>query len=413
MIKLYPYQEEYIKHVKPNFLYDMDTGTGKTIMGLEHHKRFFGDCPLLIVAPASKINEGGWQRTIEEHYKNIKEYKTCSYHKLEDTYNELEKSKELKNYFVIFDECHRLKQPTGVWGKAGINISKKVKGFILLSATPIPNGWKDAMTYFIMFKFVKNKTAFMDNYAITVQRKCKSWYYTDIIGWKDEEELTNKYLSISRRLNKSDAKGLPDLVFDEKYFKVSINYKKILRDRVLGDVEYDTIMKLRHGLRLNCNLEDKISYITDFIEDTKDNIVIFYNYVEEYKALKKAINKKIYVCNGEEHDYPKKSEWDNVENTVTLANYKSGSEAVEFTYANIIIYFSPTDSYTEYYQSYGRCYRNGQKKKVTVYKLITQNSVEEDIYNSLLNKEDFNFDLWEKSINKSKKEKKRKARKKQ
>lgn len=400
-----------MKYVKPNFLYDMDTGTGKTIMGLEHHKRFFNDCPLLIVAPASKLNEGGWQRTIEEHYKNIKEYKTCSYHKLEDTYNEMEKSKELQNYFVIFDECHRLKQPTGKWGKAGINMSKKIKGFILLSATPVPGGWKDAMTYFIMFKFVKNKTAFMRNYAITIQRKAKSWYYQDIVGWRNEEELTNKYLSISRRLNKSDAKGLPDLVFEEKYFKLSRNYKKILKDRVFKDEEYDTMMKLRHGLRLHCNLKDKTEYIQDFLEDTTDNVVIFYNYVEEYEMLKKAIKKvkkKMYVCNGEEHFYPKKNEWHKVKNTVTVANYKSGSEAVEFTYANIIIYFSPTESYTDFYQSYGRCYRNGQKKKVTVYKFITNDSIEESIYEALGNKQDFNVKLWEKSIAKNKKAKKKK-----
>ena len=100
-------------------------------------------------------------------------------------------------------------------------------------------------------------------------------------------------------------------------------------------------------------------------------------------------------------DYPKKSEWDSIKNTVTLANYKSGSEAVEFTYGNIIVYFSPTDSYTEFYQSYGRCYRNGQNKKVTAYKFITDGTIEKDIYRALDNKQDFNFNLWEKEINKN------------
>ena len=102
------------------------------------------------------------------------------------------------------------------------------------------------------------------------------------------------------------------------------------------------------------------------------------------------------MCNGHEKNYPKKDEWDGIKNTVTLANYKSGSEAVEFTYANIIIYFSPTDSYTEYYQSYGRCYRNGQTKKVTAYKFVTQNTIEVDIYRALDSKQDFNINLWEK-----------------
>ena len=108
MITLYKYQEEYFKHVKPNYIYDMDTGTGKTIMGLEHHQRFFKDKKLLIVAPASKINEGGWQRTIKDHYSTII-YDTCTYNMLSKKFN------DYKGYFVIFDECHRLKNSTGVW----------------------------------------------------------------------------------------------------------------------------------------------------------------------------------------------------------------------------------------------------------------------------------------------------------
>lgn len=383
MINLYNYQKKYMSHVKPNWIYDCDTGVGKTIMGLEHYLRFFKDRPLLIVAPASKINEGGWQRTIEEHYPNIK-YDTCTYNLLNKKY------KDYDGYFVIFDECHRLKNSTGIWGKAGYNLSKIASGFILLSATPVPNGWIDSINYFKIFGLTKNKTSFIKNNAITTME----YGYLEVIGWKNETKLKNMWRQISKRLSKDEATDLPDLLFKDVHFKASSIYKKIKKDRIYADVIYDNQMKLRHGLRLNCNLKDKIDYIKEFIESTKDNIVIFYNYDEELKLLKENISKKTYICNGDIKDYPKKEEWDKIKNTVTLANYKSGSEAVEFTYANIIIYFSPTESYTEFYQSYGRCYRNGQDKKVTAYKFITDNTIEVDIYNALDNKKDFNWRLW-------------------
>ena len=385
MITLYKYQEEYFKHVKPNYIYDMDTGTGKTIMGLEHHKRYYPNNKLLIVAPASKLNEGGWQRTIEEHYQNTI-YETCSYNMLNKKY------KSFKDYFVIFDECHRLKNSTGVWGKAGYNLTKIASGFILLSATCIPNGWEDSINYFKMFGLVKNKTSFIKNNAITTM----DFGYLQILGWKNETKLKNMWKTVSRRLSKDDATDLPPLVFENVYFKSSSIYKTIKKDRIYDGTLYDNQMKLRHGLRLYTNLKDKIDYTKEFIENTNDNIIIFYNYDEELELLQQTINKTTYLCNGKTKNYPKKSEWDTIKNTVTLANYKSGSEAVEFTYANIIIYFSPTDSYTEYYQSFGRCYRNGQKKKVTAYKYITSKTVESDIYDALDNKQDFNFSLWEK-----------------
>ena len=384
MITLYNYQQEYFNHVKPNWIYDMDTGTGKTIMGLEHHQRYFKDKNLLIVAPASKINEGGWQRTIERHYSTIN-YKTCTYNMLSKKY------KDYADYFVIFDECHRLKNSTGVWGKAGFNLSKIASGFILLSATCIPNGWEDSINYFKMFGLTKNKTQFIRNNAITTTE----YGYLEILGWKNETKLKNMWKSISRRLSKDEAIDLPPLVFEEIHFKPSTIYKVIKKDRIYDETLYDNQMKLRHGLRLHTNLKSKIEYIKDFVESTNDNIIIFYNYDEELELLQQNISKKTYLCNGKVKDYPKKSEWDTIKNTVTLANYKSGSEAVEFTYANIIVYFSPTDSYTEYYQSYGRCYRNGQNKKVTAYKFVTDNTIEADIYQALDNKQDFNISLWE------------------
>ncbi|MBQ6546497.1 MAG: DNA helicase [Bacilli bacterium] len=385
MITLYKYQEEYFKHVKPNYIYDMDTGTGKTIMGLEHHQKYFKDKKLVIVAPASKINEGGWQRTIAEHYPQIK-YETCTYNMLNKNY------KNYENYFVIFDECHRLKNSTGVWGKAGYNLTKICSGFILLSATPIPNGWEDSINYFKMFGLTKNKTQFIRNNAITSME----YGYLEIIGWQNETKLTNMWKSISRRLSKDEATDLPQLVFEDIHFKASLIYKVIKKNRIYDGILYDNQMKLRHGLRLNVNLKTKIEYIKEFVENTNDNIIIFYNYDEEFKLLKENIAKTTYVCNGAIKDYPKKEEWDNIKNTVTLANYKSGSEAVEFTYANIIVYFSPTESYTEFYQSYGRCYRNGQTQKVTAYKFVTDSTIEADIYKALDSKQDFNYNLWEK-----------------
>lgn len=355
-------------------------------MALDHHKRHYPDKSILIVCPASKRDEGGWQRTIKDNYPNVS-YDVISYNLLN------KKWKDYTDHFIIFDECHRIKNSTGVWGKSAYKLCEQSGAFILLSATPLSNGWEDSINYFKIFNLIKNKTQFIKNYAITTNR----FGYLEILDWKNTDNLTTKWNKISHRLNKSDAIDLPSITFETLYFKPNKEYKEIKKKRIYNDVVYDSNIKLRHGLRLHSGSVAKLKYLEEFIESTNQNIIIFYNYVEELEQIKSVIkNKIVYEINGSNKDYPKKEDWDNVSNSVTLCNYKSGSEAVELTYASIIIYFSPTDSYTEYVQSYGRAYRIGQEKKVTCYKYIAEKTVDENIYGALDKKENFNWSLWEK-----------------
>lgn len=390
MIQLLPYQMAYMKHTKPNFVYDMDTGTGKTYMGLYHWRHYYPESPLLIVAPASKINEQGWNRTIEELLGDVP-FEAISYNILAKTWN------QYRGHFVIFDECHRLKNSTGKWGKAGFNLTRIADGFILLSATPTPNDWEDIINYFKMFGFTKNKTQFMNKHAVQMNR----FGYNEIVDWRDVDLIESQWKTISRRLNKSEALELPPITFKDVLFKASPYYKRIQKTRMLDDdTPLDNMMSLRHALRLHTNLKAKSDYLKELLDSTKENVLVFYNYDVELEHIQNAVpkGKNVYVCNGHEKRYPKKSEWGSVENSVTFANYKSGSEAVEFTYSTIIVYFSPTESYTDFYQSYGRTHRMGQTEHVTAYKFITQGTIERNIYRALDNKQDFNIKLWEKEL---------------
>lgn len=384
MLKLYKYQSDYLRDLPKNFLFDADTGTGKTVMALAHYRIHGDNKPLCIVAPASKLKEGGWQRMCEKMCPN-KEILFISYHVLKKYVD------KLNDYFLIYDECHNIKNSTGVFGKSAWQICKKAFGFILLSATPVPNGWEDAINYFKMFGKIANKTRFIQNFAITQ----RPYGYLEIVGWRNSKLLKETWNNISKRLNKEDCLELPPVTFKDVYFKPSQDYKKIFSTRVLGDKVFDNSMLLRHGLRQNCATKDKLEYLNDLVNSTKQNIVIFYSYESElYQLYRLFSNKIIFECNGKNKQFPTDN-FSDVKNSVTLANYKSGSEGVEFTYADIIVYFSPSESYMEYYQSLGRCHRNGQTNKVTVYKFITKNTIEENIYQALDNKEDFNFSLWE------------------
>lgn len=49
---------------------------------------------------------------------------------------------------VVVDEAHRIKNPQGVWGRSAIEIAKEARCRIVLTGTPVPNGYEDLFNLF-------------------------------------------------------------------------------------------------------------------------------------------------------------------------------------------------------------------------------------------------------------------------
>lgn len=389
---LYKFQKQLVDSADPNFLYAADTGTGKTIMAIHHYLKHSNGEPILLIAPPQKLKEGGWRRDIQavcDFYKIEIQFSEMSYGKLADLY------KMYKGWFVIFDEAHYIKNPTSQRGKAAAKLAKQSSHFVLLTATPASNGWEDTYNYFIMFGYFKSKKEMNDRYAKWGPMYLGNRRIPKIEGWINEDQLHDKYHSFTVSISKDEALDLPPLIFEDVNFMRSSDYDKVAKQRVLGAEEFDTPSKLAHGLRYYANQKDKLDYAEMLCEGTENNIVIFYYYQKEIDALKKKIkNKQFFEVSGKNSNLPLKSSWGDLKNTVTFVQYMAGSAGIELQYANTVIFYTPTYSYQDYSQALGRAYRNGQTKKVTVYRFITQRTIEQAVYEALENKQDFSEELY-------------------
>lgn len=389
---LYEFQKDIVNSADENYLIAADVGTGKTLMAIHHYLKHSKGEPLLIVAPPTKIKEGGWNREVEfvEQTYDIKiKYETLSYGVL------AKKWKQFKGYFVVYDECHYIKNPTSQRGKAGYRLSKSASHFLLLSGTPASNDIGDMINYFIMFGFTKNKTQFQKEYGIWDKLYLGSRSVNQVVDYKEKDKLLSWYQSFTTSVKKDDVLDLPPIIFTKKFFKPSKEYKTIEKNRVLDDVAYDTPSALMHGLRENANTKDKIAYLKMLFESTEDNIVVFYNYNSELKEIKEICkDKTLFEVNGYRQELPQKNDWSEVKNSVTLVQYRAGSAGIELQYANVVVYYTPTFSYQDYAQSLGRTHRNGQKKKVTAIQFVTQKTVEEQVWETLENKKDFDQKIY-------------------
>lgn len=412
-MELYDFQKSYLQNLPAKYIFAADTGTGKTVMALAHYDKHAYLKPLLIVAPAAKVNAGDWEREIKAYFAGriVPEFEIYSYEKFsrmpsmkqykETGANGLWREYLKRNpggYAVIADEVHKGKNPQSGNGKVLFEISKYAEMFVGLSATPLPNGWIDAINYFKIFGFVKNKTEFKKRYVEEVNYKG----FPEIKGYFHKDELQARWNQIAKPLNKQNALDLPPLTVVPVSLPSGPGYKKIQKERMVGDKFLDNPSALMHALRQSI-IEPKVSWLKDFLEGASDNVVVFYNYVEErdqiLAMLKKSFKgRQVFRQDGEKHEVPSKEQWSALHRTITLAQYQSGSTGIELTYAATTVYFSPTYSYSNYEQSIGRTNRNGQTKKMTLYLLCAPTTLEKDVWAALRNKSDFQEKQWYQNV---------------
>jgi SNF2 family DNA or RNA helicase len=406
-MKLYNYQEEYLKTLPASCIMAADLGTGKTVMSLSHWYTHSPGRPLLVVAPASKIRTGDWKDEALKLFGQLQPDITyISYESLRLMDKNTRRPRwyqftGARNgglvYDVIADECHALKNPQSKQSKALYEIYKSGGLFIGLSGTPMPNGWIDFAGYSKLFGFVYGITEFKKKYCRIQDYKG----FPEIIGYNHVDEMEQQLNSVAYRLSRDQAAELPsrqmigvNITLPTEEAKLYAQLK-ITRIDPRNDELLDNSSRLLSVLRQSTT-NGRIDNLLSVVGDSSDNVVVFYNYISERQAILKALaktDKKILRYDGEVHDTLPASNAD-IKNTILVAHYKSASTGLNLQWANVTIYFSPTYSYQEFEQSIGRTHRNGQTKKCLYYLFNVKNTVDQNIWDCLREKRDFNDKLW-------------------
>lgn len=404
---LKPTQAEVIKEANKNVLYALGTSSGKTLISLHHYMKHNNGEPLLIVAPPVKILEGGWDREIEfveSRYDITIDYVTLSYGKL----RQKDVWKSYKDYYVIFDECQAIKNPTSNTGKYARKLIDHSTGWCMLSATPMSNGWGDSMNYFIINGYVKNKTQFERDFAVKeIKKRGNGQQYPIITGYVRQDLLKQWFNAFTVERPTDYFHDLPEIQFEQVHLPMSKTYKTVMKDRVLeldkedGSTElilYDTQPKLQAGLRYWTNQSKKLEWLEMLLDGTDENVLIFYHFTKErddIRKLSERLGKTVFEVSGAVKEMPEHETWDSLNNSVTIVQYQAGGSGIELQYNSLCVIYTPTYSYQDYVQALGRAQRVGMKKRLTVYQLKTKGTVEMKVYKALEAKKDFTEKLFE------------------
>ena len=398
-MKLRDYQLDAVKNMKNGCILNGGVGSGKSLTSLAYYylknsgdEDFLNggqyvpmdDPPkdLYIITTARKRDTLEWEGELAPFLLSVHPKNNSYSNKVVvDSWNNIQKYKDVKNSFFIFDEQRVV--GSGAWVKAFLKISKSNE-WILLSATP-GYTWMDYIPVFLANGFYKNKTEFIREHVV-YSRFCK---YPKV----DRYINTGKLLRLRREIL-IDMSFKRETVQHHKDIYVDYDakmYKDIMRRRwdIWKDEPITNASGLCYALRkvVNTHPSRLESLVNIFSKHNK--IIVFYNFDYELELLKDIYygrNVKVAEWNGHKHEpIPKSKKW------VYLVQYTAGAEGWNCIETDTIVFFSQNYSYKIMHQSAGRIDRlNTPYTDLYYYHLKTHSGIDLAISRAIKSKKKFN-----------------------
>ena len=394
---LYDYQLDAIAHMKNGCVLCGGVGSGKSrtalgyyykenggdIYGNDH--RFESDSPMLdlyIITTARKRDSKDWEYDMAPFLLSPNPENDIHNHIVViDSWNNIQKYKDVRDAFFIFDEQRVV--GSGAWVKSFLKIAKSNK-WILLSATP-GDTWSDYIPVFIANGFYKNRTEFNSEHII----------------WS---RFTN-FPKVDRYIGTAKLNRLRnDILVDMDFHRHTRRHYEIIEcdyDQRL----YKSLLKERWDPFDNCPIENgsKLYYLQRKVSNVSDDrqtkmldllekhpkVIIFYNYDYELDILRtdlEAAGIPYSEYNGHKHEpIPTGDNW------AYLVQYTAGNEAWNCIETDTMIFFSQNPSYKVLEQSSGRIDRlNTPYEDLYYYRLKSNSPIDVRINVALINKKNFN-----------------------
>lgn len=303
----------------------------------------------------------------------------------------------------FIDEAQFIKNHSTQMSKAVKSI--KSENRFALTGTPVENSLAELWSIFdfIMPDYLFNYTYFKRTYESPIVKK------NDSVCIKSLQKIVSPF--ILRRMKKDVLTELPEKTIttliakmendQEKLYLANVaELKKILSSSDLSDQsEKFRILAMLTRLRQICcdpslvyeNYEStsaKLEQCLELLEsciESGHKVLLFSQFTSMIDIISKRLKKSDishYILEGKTNPRERirmVDEFNKDSTSVFLISLKAGGTGLNLTAADIVIHYDPWWNASAENQATDRAYRIGQKNNVQVYKLITENSIEEKI----------------------------------
>ncbi|MCK5697861.1 MAG: DEAD/DEAH box helicase family protein [Gammaproteobacteria bacterium] len=413
-----------------------DMGLGKTVQALSHllyekqqNQQLIEDKrPTLVIAPTSLM--GNWRRESERftpelnvlvlhgseranHFDSINQYDIIL-----TTYALMLRDKEFHEqqsyHFVILDEAQNIKNARSKTSQVIFKLKSKHR--LCMTGTPMENhlGELWSLFHFLMPGYLSTQERFTRLFRSPIEKQ----------GDYDRQQQLYKRVKpfMLRRTKEMVATELPEkteiirtvplsgtqrdlyetvrLAMDEKV-REEISKKGLARSQIMI---LDALLKLRQtccdprllsltkakDVKVSAKLEMLMEMVPEMLEEGR-KIIIFSQFVKMLGFIEDELNKlnvNYAKLTGQTRNRDEViMDFQEGDAQVFLISLKAGGVGLNLTAADTVIHYDPWWNPAVERQATDRAYRIGQDKPVFVYKLLTEETVEEKILQMQKNKQ--------------------------
>lgn len=398
-LDLYPHQVTAVREMHNGCVLSGGVGTGKSRTALFYYwtrvaegsvqtngvgewKPAKKPIDLYIIATAKKRNSLEWDAELipfglSTHQSSVLD----DIHVQIDSWNNIEKYKDIRDAFFIFDEQRLV--GSGAWVKAFLKIAKANK-WIVLSATP-GDVWMDYAPIFIANGFYKNRTEFIRRHVVynNFSEFPKIDHYVEVHRL---EECRRRVL-VEMPYLRHTVRHVENIIVDydhEKYDLVSKKRWHVYEDRPVKDIQ-ELVGLMRKVVN---TATDRYAALMQ-LHEKHPKMIIFYNFnyeLEILRAFAKTLGSDYAEWNGHNHqEVPTSDRW------LYLVQYTAGSESWNCITTDTIVFWSLNYSYKITEQAKGRIDRlNTPFTDLYYFVLRSNSSIDNAIAKAIAQKKTFN-----------------------
>jgi uncharacterized Zn finger protein/ERCC4-related helicase len=437
--KLRPYQLRGYQWLCHNYTIGLgsvladDMGLGKTIqvialmLKLKDDRVISPKRPALIVVPASLVTN--WLHELNhfapsftaEVYHGINREISGNAEIIITTYATVRRDSEKLNgirfAIGVIDEAQNIKNPQTSQSKAVHQL--KTDYTIALTGTPVENRMLDYWSIInaVMTGYLGNRSSFKQAYALPIER------YRDQHALDTFKRITAPLVLRRLKSDRSIINDLPEKLVSNRFTDLTAQQKVLYREivdrteEVLQDSEgiakAGAVFKLMTALKQVCchpalyaqtsdreaSLSGKAEMLLDLLDTIRqreEKVLIFTQYAQMGFLLQEIIEKRfgspgLFLHGGStraQRDAMIDAFQKQIEQWVMILSIRAGGTGLNLTAANHVIHYDLWWNPAVENQATDRAFRIGQEKQVTVYRLITEGTFEEQINQMIESKQD-------------------------